>query len=238
MNTTQDSTLFTLRRIEEFLDDNSASFPGLDQTGTRKDLAADIVTLSTHATTQKLNTDSARGATQKHSTLRTILLEDHMRPIARIARAKLSGVPELSALRMPRNNLSVEALTAAAAAMGEQATRFASVFIAAGQPGDFVQQLADATTALKAPISSRNANLSQRSTATEGLKTKLSDARKTVHILDSYVRTALRGNPALLAGWEQVKHVTKTRTKPKSTTTTLTPTAPASTDATQSHPTA
>jgi hypothetical protein len=49
----------------------------------------------------------------------------------------------------------------------------------------------------------------KRSVATKALETKLSSARKLVAVLDAMVKTAIRSDPTLLPGWNQVKHVSR-----------------------------
>jgi hypothetical protein len=229
MKTTQDNTLFTYRRILDFLDQNASDVPDVANSGALKDFRNDVSTLSGHAATQALSTAAAKGATNKHSSLRTILMRDHMAPIARIASARIPATPELVALRMPRGTPKVEQLTAAATAMGQQAAPFADVFIAAGLPADFVAQLTTAANALNAPLSSRSMSRSTLTGATNGMKTTISNAHKNLKILDAFVRTALQNNTTLLASWNQIKHVVKVHvnSKPGTPTAPVTPTTAA-----------
>ncbi|HZW51483.1 MAG TPA: hypothetical protein VFF05_06465 [Rudaea sp.] len=166
-----------------------------------------MTALEDHAATQTEGTIEAKGLTQKKEALRTKLLRDHMAKIARIARADLPNTPELSHLRMPRGKPTVERLKAAADGMARAAEPHAAVFIAAGMAADFIAQLSAAADALTTAVDDRTQIRTRSRGATVGLKAKLSEGRKVVSILDSFVQTALKDNAALLAQWNSVKRV-------------------------------
>ena len=165
MKSNEDNTIFTVRGVQVFLDKNAAVLPESAKTGLRHDLDTELAALIINATVQASGNLNAQGATQKHRSLRTILLRDHMAPLAAIAAARLPQVPELSRLRMPQGTPKIEALTAAAKAMAEAAAKFSDVFITAGLPSDFIAQLNQATTALLTPLSDRAASRADRAGA-------------------------------------------------------------------------
>jgi hypothetical protein len=146
-----------------------------------------------------------------------------MAPISRIARSDLPQTPEIEPLKMPRGRPTIEKLSAAAFGMAKAATPFASVFIAAGLPADFVARLDAAADALVVSLSDRAQSQGKRSGATKGLKSQLVSGRKIVHILDAFVKSALKDDPALLANWNAVKRVRKFTGRPPATTLTGTP---------------
>jgi hypothetical protein len=130
-----------------------------------------------------------------------------MAKIARIAAADLPNVPELQPLRMPRGKPTVEKLAALAAGMAKTAEPHTEVFIAAGLPNDFIDQLKAATDAMTNAISERTSSRGRRSGATVGLTQKLSAGRKIVHVLDAFVKSALKDDPVLVRNWNLVKRV-------------------------------
>lgn len=89
-------------------------------------------------------------------------------------------------------------------------SQYANVFISAGLPADFIVQLDGAANALLAALSTHETLRGRGVTATKGMKGLLSEGRKVVHVLDAYVRIALKDDPALLAGWNSVKRVKRT----------------------------
>ena len=203
-------TLQSLRNVDTFLDDNASSLGSIPRTGTRRKLRQLIADLSTHAADQSGRTLQSMGATMRLRRRRKLLLEDHMLPIARIARAELHGTPELAPFRMPRRRLSVQRLAQDALGMSGAAVTFRRIFIDAGLPDDFVQQLDDAVAAMLASVSTRASNRNASSEATLGLRAKLSEGRKLVQVLDAFIRKELRHDPARLAGWARVKRVERT----------------------------
>jgi hypothetical protein len=210
VQTSQGSMLESLRSVQTFLNAHADKLDGVVKTGARQRLSDAIAALEGHATGQTGSNLAAQGATQKKRQLFRVLQRDHMAPIARIARADLPATAELRPFRMPRGKPTVEKLVALAAGMGAAAEPFSDVFTSAGLPADFIAQLNGAADALVGSIASRTNSRGSRSQATRGLKAKLTEGRKIVHILDAFVQTALVDDPALLANWNLVKRVPKT----------------------------
>lgn len=230
MRTSQGNMLLSLRAVEAFLDENAASLTGVIYTGTRQKLKDAIAELSGHASDQTGNALAAQGATRTQEAARRMLMRDHMAPITRIAKAELPDTPEVEPLRMPRGRPTAPRLAAAADGMAKAAAKHASVFIDAGLPTDFISQLNSAVEAMLAAISDRSQSRGKRKSATTGIKARLTAGRKTVHVLDAFVQTALKDNPILLSGWNGVKRVQQTAGRPQtpvSTPTTTPTTTPA-----------
>ena len=210
MQTTQGSMLESLRSVEQFLDANADKLGDVVKTGARQRLTDAITALETHAGDQTGNTLAAKGATQKKAVLRRALMRDHMAPIARIAAADLPNSPDLAPLKMPKGKPTAEKLAALAAGMGNATTPYVDTFTKAGLPPDFVAQLNGAADALVDVVAARTNSRGKRRGATDGLKTKLSAGRKVVHILDAFVKSALKDDSALLENWNLIKRVPKT----------------------------
>jgi hypothetical protein len=207
MQTAQGTMLATLRAIETFLDANADKLAGVVKIAARQKLTDAIAALDGHASDQTGGVLASQGATQKQQSLREVLLRDHMAKIARIAAADLPNTPELAPLRMPKGRPTVERLAALAAGMATTAARHSDVFIAAGLPADFVAQLNAASDAMTNTISERTSSRGVTSGATVGIKRKLSDGRKIVHVLDAFAQSALKDDPVLLRNWNLVKRV-------------------------------
>lgn len=207
MQTRQGSMLQSLRNVEAFLEQHADVLANVMQTGARQKLADAVAALATHVADQTGNTIASRGATKAQYALRQVLVHDHMAPIARIAFAELPPTPAIAPLRMPARSIGAEKLAAAAYGMAQAAEPHAAVFVSAGLPVDFLAQLTGATDAMLQSIGDRARNSSNRRTATKGLQAKLSAGRKIVRVLDAFVRTALKDDPALVAGWLTAKRV-------------------------------
>lgn len=207
MRTGQGSILQSLRAVQAFIDANGVRLGGVVTTGARKKLDEAITQLGLHAATQTGSFLEAKGSTQRQRTLRRVLMRDHMAPIARIAAAELPASPEVKPLRMPKGRPTPEQLAAAAQGMADAAAKHTEAFTAAGLPDDFVQRLTTAADAMLDALGDRMQSRGHRSGATKGLKLKLSHGRKVVGILDAFVKSALKDDPALLAEWNVVKRV-------------------------------
>jgi hypothetical protein len=211
MYTEQGNIMLSLQVVHEFLERNPDTLADVLQTGAWQRLGEIIASVTDHASHQVGSTLAARGATQAQRALRTVLLRQHMAPIVRIAKVDLPKTPELKPLRMPRGRPTIERLAAAASGMAEAAAPHAAVFLRAGLPEDFLAQLTQAADALVGSLNERLQRRGETTAATEGLKVKLSEGRKIVHVLDAFVTTALRDDPARLASWGLVMRVQKTR---------------------------
>jgi hypothetical protein len=202
--------LESLRSVEQFLDENADKLANVVNTGARQRLTAAIGDLSTHASEQTGSNLAAQGATQKKEALRQALTRDHMAPIARIAAADIPNLPELSPLRMPKGKPTAERLASYAYGMGAAAAPYTDTFTKAGLPADFITQLNTAADAVVAVVANRTNSRGKRRGATDGLKARLTEGRQVVHIIDAFVKSALKDDAALLGNWNLVKRVTKT----------------------------
>jgi hypothetical protein len=222
--------LESLRSVEHFLDENADKLANVVNTGARQRLTAAITDLSAHASEQTGSNLAAQGATQKKEALRLALLRDHMAPIARIAAADIPNLPELSPLRMPRGKPTAEKLASYAYGMGAAAAPYTDTFTKAGLAADFVAQLSAAADAVVGVVANRTTSRGKRRGATDGLKARLTEGRKVVHILDALVKSALKDDPALLGNWNLVKRVTKSSPGRPGGSSNTPPTTPPQTD--------
>ena len=209
MNSRQSRQVDTLHSAKAFMVQNALRMPSVAASGTKQDLDDAITNLEAHSESQASRILIALGTTQRVMSLRAVLLRDHMAHVAGIARAKLPATPELMPLRLPQRRLSDRNLASAADAMAAAATPFAQVFVDAGLPQDFIARLSGAADALLASRELLKQTQGQRSGATEGLDDMLRHGRRTLKALDSFVVSALKDDPALLANWKMLIRVRK-----------------------------
>lgn len=207
MQITQASMLQSLRAVRSFLDTNASRLGGIGKTGASKRLDDAIAELVAHAENQSGSILKAKGSTQEQNKIRVELLRDHMKPIARIAKADLPGTPNIEPLSMPKSWYKGERLAAAAKGMAQTAAKFAPTFIAAGLPEDFAERLHAKAEAMVATIEDRTTSQNHRVGATKGLKVKLTEGRKVVDIIDAFVQTVLKDDPILRAQWNSIRRV-------------------------------
>ena len=216
MQTAQGNLLESLRNVKAFLDIHAEQLGSVIKTGTRTSLLEAIADLEGFGNQQAAGDGASKGATKLRAALRVALIHDRMAVVSRIGRAKLPNTPELATLKMPRGNPSDTKLAQAAYEMANAADAHAPVFVEAGLDADFAAQLKKAADAMIDARQLRSMSRVRRATATKGLKSQLSAGRKIVHVLDALVRTELRQEPALLAGWTQAKRVSKVTGAPAS----------------------
>ena len=209
MRTAQGRTLLSLTAVDSFLDEHATALATVVSTGARQKLKTAISDLATFRSDQTGGKLVSASSTQHKASLRKVLMRDHMAPLARIAKAELALTPELVSLRMPRGRPTIPKLVAAAEGMAKAATPYISVFTDNGRPKDFIDQLNASATSLLVSASGHKNIQGRRTLATNGLQARLAAGRRIVHVLDSYVQTALKDDPTLLSGWNNVKRVNK-----------------------------
>jgi hypothetical protein len=207
MQTTQGKTLQSLRAVQDFLDTYADRLGPSLQTGKRKQLDEAVIDLAATHAKQSASVTNAKSLTARQAALRKVLLNDHMKPIARIARADLPDTPEVRPLLMPRGRPSIERLAGHAYGMAQTASQFSATFIKSGLPDDFVAQLVATADAMLAAVDARTQQRGDLTGATQSLKDKLGRARRIVGVLDAFVQTAAKGDSFLLGKWNSVKRV-------------------------------
>lgn len=226
MRTRQSLVLDTARHVQAFLDDNAALI-GPSIASSRRNLDDAVSQLTTMAVTQSGGKIATRGATARQLSLMTALRTIHMRPIAEVAKQKLSDVPEFHSLTMPGGKLGATQLVAAATAMADAAQPHESVFTDVGLPDDFIAQLHSAADALTASLDTRHQQAGQTTGATAGLKAQTQRARSLFRLINALVVPKLGSNAVLLAKWKSTKAISPSSTSPIAPTpVTTTPAAP------------
>ena len=208
MNRKQSDTLQSLKEVQQFLIERAAELPGLAETGMRKKFDDTVTELSKLAATQTSAELRAMSTTRKIHSLTTELIEHHMSHIARIAAVTLPPGPELAPLALPKKRIQTgERLAAKARGMATEAQKYQAIFIDAGLPIDFIQQLRDAADALTSLISLRKQSVAERGAATKLLRAQTQEAKKVVRVIDGFVQTAAKGNTKLLVTWKILKRL-------------------------------
>lgn len=209
MQKKQGSSADTLRGVRDFLDAHADRLAGVVAPEIRRELDDAIAAVASHVSSQSEGRLAGEGATRKQRALRRVLRDEHMAPIAAIAAAKLPATPEVEPLKMPPQSAGVAKLAAHAHGMAATAKQHAPVFTNAGLPASFADDLTGAADALVGARDEQTASRAARRGATSGLRASLARGRQVVRILDAVVSRALKDDPALLAGWKNVKRVVK-----------------------------
>ena len=212
MNTTQAHVLASIRNAGGFLDEHAELFAAKIKPAFRTRLTKALTNLSATIAEQQGLTRKVKGSAKDRAALRIVLVDEHMAPIARVARLELPNNPSIAQFNMPRGKLSTEKLAAAASGMAEAALPFSDIFIAEALPEDFIKRLTDARDAMLASSTQRAAHSSGRKGATTGLRAQLKEARAIIHAMDALVKPVIKGDATLLATWKSISRVQKSRT--------------------------
>jgi hypothetical protein len=210
LNSLQERTYNSARRIQAFLDANDAVLGTINKSGMRAELDAVVAALGQSGTQQAAGRVNSIGETARQRTLRSALRLNYMQPIASVARAKLRTVPNFQAMTMPDPSIRVIGLLAHATGMAEAAAPYAEVFVAAGLPQDFLSKLTAAADAVKASIDARAAARGQRTGATGTLKALVNRARLAIRALNALAVPILTSDvlhTGLLAEWKRTRRV-------------------------------
>lgn len=209
MNSYEDRVGQSLRRVDGWFFANPDLVAGNPSLGTQVEaLKGVVIRLTDHATAQDTQFAQSRLIARDETEKRREVLRHQMAPIAQIGRALQGTVPGIGVLTMPKGNASAAAIVTAAQVMAQKAEIYKDVLVENGLPADFIEQLKQASDALKASIDARGLARASRVAATRGVKSEVALGRRLVSILDAVVTGLIRSNPAKLAEWQQLKRVT------------------------------
>lgn len=165
--------------------------------------------LAQYAVDQEHHDRAGISGTVTVTQLRHDLWQNHLVPIAAMARSVITITPELAvALRVPRPNADVEKLLASANAIATIGDANKEVLVQHGLPTTFVDDLRAEAVTLKAAIDGRRQAKSLRVGATKAIAAELKAGRFVVQTLDIAFTRVLRAQPGLLAEWRNTKRVT------------------------------
>lgn len=207
MDKRQGRRLLALYAIDVFLDAHAKDLPQTTASRTRERFSRSLAELALHLRTQEASPLSAQGLTRAKQAQRRALVRDHLVPLSRIARLEEENIPELKAIRLPRGEPALHKLLAHAAGLAETAEKYAEVFIAAGRAPSFAEDLREAIDAILATLSRHASHRAGSVGATSGLELTLRTGRRHAAILDSFIQSEAKDDPALLANWNTVRRI-------------------------------
>jgi hypothetical protein len=202
MDKKQRSALRRFRRVQEFLAKTQVAGTAVKA----QVLDGVIQELSVTSEEQDVTQRVTLGETARQRSLRAALWNEHMVPIARIAR-RAFGIPGMDVkFALPRRRADNEAVLAAARGMAQAAESHSTVFVEQeGLPSDFLTQLHVAIDALAGGLGVRVESQRRRKSANEAVAKLVQRGRAAVDVLDAIVSPRLASRPDLLATWKSVK---------------------------------
>jgi hypothetical protein len=199
----------TLVRAQHFLDDNAAALGPVNNSGARKALDDAIAAFTDRSVAQGEHRIGSTGETSKQRSLSVALRKQYLRPIAKVAAARLSDVPEFSSLRMPKGNIEGQYLVDAAKSMANAATTYVDTFTAAGLKPDFLDALRAMVQQLETSLGGRTEHGLKRRSSTIALGSEANNGRKALNLLDAAIQQQIPDNAQLLAEWKSAMRIPK-----------------------------
>jgi hypothetical protein len=169
MNKIQMQVLAWARRLRDFLVGHDIKSDLAELTALRQELDEALAQLTTDAAAQEQITKQSRVATTEVKRLRHVLRDGHLKPIVRMSRTmklEMNG-SEVMFASSPFG-VNSERLAAAADVMSTALTVLGLQFIAKGLASNFVEQLRNASKALRDAIDQRAGHFARR-TGTTGV---------------------------------------------------------------------
>lgn len=212
------NTLDALRRVRGCLERQFAALGSLVSPDTRAELEADTAQLEVSQVEQVQAAGVSKAETANQALYRKDFYFRFMRPIRRIAKAKLATAPELPVLVAKSTGVTKGDFVAAAEALAAAATKYEKEFVGKGMSADFVAQMNAAVTQLKASRDSQGQAAVLSEAATKSITEAEKNARDLIVVLDSVITPAVRHNAQLLADWKASSRiVTSTALPPQPT---------------------
>src|SRR4051812_15643030 len=196
----QNAVLTSLRRAQQFFDDNTEGLSALNPTARREldDVAAQLTTLSV---AQEIGKRCGKGETARSHALRLALRQNHMGPVAAVAKYKLPAVPEFAALTQPGAELSAQCLVSSALSMADAAAPHAQIFIDSGLAAAFADDWRAAGRGVSASVVEGENHQARRPGATAGLAALEKRGRALLRILNALILAQIGDNAQLRREW-------------------------------------
>src|SRR3954466_16213058 len=128
MKSLQQRRFDVLLRVQAFLDANASTVGPIGTSGARKELDDAIGAVTGHTTVQGTAERTMAGQKSHERALEISIRNEHVRPIATFARARLRGSPNIAALSRTVDNLGGAKLVHAARSMATAAAPYAATF--------------------------------------------------------------------------------------------------------------
>ena len=219
--------LDTVRRVQGFLVRQAAALGALVTAALSTQLDEAGTQLVSFQQEQGAAANAAKGETANQAEYRKAFYAKFMRPIARIAKARLKLAPDFSTLVVPSRGLRNGDFGGTAQRLVDTAAKYEKDFLAGGMAPDFLTQMRTAITQLTASKAAGDQAVSRRQAATKGIAQASLAARDAFVVLDSAIAPAVKHNAALLADWKASKKIVPTLTTVPPQPTGLAPATPA-----------
>ncbi|MFL5613341.1 MAG: hypothetical protein ACJ796_06735 [Gemmatimonadaceae bacterium] len=193
------------RRVLGFLGEYAPKSDLAELETLRQELEVVVGELTANAAAQAAITKQSRVQTTEIRRAKENLREAHLKPIVRMSRTlKLEMNGTEITFVLPPSDVDNERLAASGDAMVTALQVLGPQFVARGFAANFVDQLSNATKALRDAIDQRSAQLGRRVGTTEAIVKGGERAVQLVRVIDTLVRPVIQNNAELLATWDNI----------------------------------
>jgi hypothetical protein len=206
--------LDTVRRVQGFLARQAAALGTLVTAALSTQLDDAGTQLVSFQQEQGAAASAAKGETTNQAEYRKDFYAKFMRPIARIAKARLKLAPDYSVLIAPSRGVRNGDFAGSAQTLVDTAAKYEKDFLLGGMATDFLAQMRTAIAQLTASKAAGDQAVSRRQAATNGIAQASLAARDAFVVLDSAIAPAVKKNAALLADWKSSKKIVASTTLP------------------------
>ncbi len=205
MQRDQTQVLQWARRVRDFVVEHDIKSEFAELSALKQELDEVVGQLTANAAAQEAITKQSRVQTTEIKRLRKTLRDGQMKPIVKMSRTmKLQINGSDITFVLPAFGTVSERLAAAGDAMVTALKVVGPEFVARGFASNFVEQLSNATKALRDAIDQRSAQLSRRSGTTAAIMRDRDRLVRLVRVIDTLVRPVIQTDPELLAAWDTV----------------------------------
>lgn len=205
MNRIQTQIVQWARRLLDFLAGHDLKSEIAELPALRQELDDTLAKFTADAAAQDATTRQARVQTTEIRRLRTNLRDGHIKPIVRMSRTmqlELNG--SKLTFELPNFSTDNEQLARAADGMVLALNTVGPQFVARGFATNFVEQLANASKALRDAITQRSALVSRRTGTTAVMQAQANRLVQLAGVIDTLVRPVIQNDPELFATWQSL----------------------------------
>jgi hypothetical protein len=198
-----------LQLTQVFLDKHNDVLSEVNTSGARAALNDAVLQLSSLEDRQDPTRFERMSELVAERTARDEVRENHMRPIASIARVALPHAEELDKLRLPHQTVDSHTLTVWARAMAKAAELHSSTFLDHGLAPDFVAKLQAATEPLEKAWKARSHGRAVRVGVTDAIRVQTTRALGIIGVIDALVTPRVARDALLSREWAVVKRIAR-----------------------------
>lgn len=199
--------LDSLIRVQDFIAKNPDLVGPISASAAARQVHEAVAQIREHITAQGATALMVQGQTGRVTGMAKNIARVHLVPIAKFARATLSGVPEYATLAQRVRTDAPKTLVSHAYAVAKAAAPYVDTLVAAGFPADTIDRLVAATNELNEAIMKREPLAATRVQSTVSIVKLIAMGREGVRKMDAVLANRLSSNAPALAAWKAASRV-------------------------------